>query len=261
MYQITGNLVNWVAYFLLVMTRMSALFVISPVFGRANLSGVAKAGLSLLMSMILVNLTPPGSFEMPGLWEYALMILTEAIVGLCIGYMTTMFFSIVFVAGQIMDMRIGFGMVQVFDVQANAQVPIVGSLFNIVILISFLASNGHIRLIQILFRTFEYIPAGHASFDPNVAMVVVEAFCRYFLLAIAVAMPITAAGLLAEISLGIMVRTAPQMNVFVVGLPVKIIIGLLMLVLIVPMFVSMTGIVFDTMFAYIDRLFEGVVPI
>ncbi len=261
MVQITGDLTDWVANFALILIRMSGLFLLSPIWGRANVPRTLKICLSVVLTMILVNFYPPPA-EPP--WHtlagYALLCTGELMVGMTLGFLTTMFFGIVFTAGQVIDMQTGFGMVQIYDVQQNIQIPIAGNLLNLTILLCFLMTGGHMKLIEILFATFERLPLGQVTIDTRLPLVMLEAFIRAFVMAVQVAMPVVASGLLAEISLGVIVRTAPQMNVFVIGIPIKTIIGLLMLALIIPVFVRMTGPIFDTMFSFIDRAFQAMLP-
>ncbi len=256
MEQITAVLLLWVAQFALILIRLAALFTISPIFGRANLPNTAKIMFSVILSILVINLVPPGDVlngvSLPG---FVFMCLSELVVGLSLGFLTTVFFSVVFTAGQIIDTQIGFGMVQVYDVQSNVQIPISGSLLNMVLLISAMVSGGHLRLIQILTRTFETIPVGQAHITAETGLLVLDAFTKSFVLAIQVAMPIIASGLLAEIALGVVVRTAPQMNIFVIGIPIKTIIGLIMLILVVPTFTVFTSAIFDSMYNSIDALF------
>ncbi len=261
MEQITGEFALWATQLGLILIRVSALFLLSPIWGRANVPAPLKIGLSLLLSLILIQFFPPPAVSpFASLPAFVLAAMGELLVGLTLGFVTTMFFGIVFTAGHIIDNQIGFGMVQVYDTASNIQVPIAGSLLNLIILICFMLSGGHMTLIRILINTFDRIPIAQVQIKPETALVLLDGFVRSFALAVQVAMPIIASGLLAEISLGVIVRTAPQMNVFVIGIPIKTIIGLVMLFLIMPVFVSVTGPIFQAMFESLDSLFESLVP-
>jgi flagellar biosynthetic protein FliR len=143
----------------------------------------------------------------------------------------------------------------VFDIQTNTQIPVTGSLFNLLVLLCFLITDGHVMLIHTLSRTYDIIPLGQVTLNVGIVYVVIETFVRTFVIAINVAMPILAAGLLAEAALGIIVRTTPQMNVFVVGMPLKVLLGLFMLILVTPVFVMLTGPIFEQMFDAIGYAF------
>ena len=249
--------VLWVSHLGLLFTRNAAVFTVSPVLGRNNVPLYTKILLSVLLTFIMIPLyPPPAEMDYGSIFHYTFAILGEAVLGLIIGYMNTLFFSVAFTAGQQIDMKIGFGMVQVYDVQSNVQVPVAGSLLNLIILLVFLLADGHIRLIQALSRTFEVIPVGQVALNADIAFVVVESFARAFAIAVNIAIPLIAAGLLAEAALGVIVRTTPQINVFVLGIPIKLLIGLFILFLIMPIFVNFTGVIFDEMFYAIDEIFQ-----
>lgn len=248
-------------FFLLVLVRMTGLFTLSPVYGRSNIPVPLKVGFTLLLTFIMVQLVPPVILpQFDSIFSYMLLVLSELLVGLTLGFVTTLFFSVVFTAGQMIDTQIGFGMVQVYDVQTNVPIPVAGSLLNLVLLQCFLAVDGHTRLVAILFDTFAAAPVGQVVFRPELAMAMVKYFSQCFILAVNVAMPILASGLLAEAALGIIVRSAPQMNVFVVGIPIKIILGLLLLAVTVPVFATFTSTLFDRMYEAIRTVFGGMVP-
>ncbi|MDL2273062.1 flagellar biosynthetic protein FliR [Oscillospiraceae bacterium OttesenSCG-928-G22] len=251
-------LVTWISYFALIFCRMAALFTLSPVLGRRNLPNQARILLSALLALIVVNLRPmPDGFMVNSLFGYLLLVVNEILVGLVIGYITTVFFSLTFVAGQVIDMQTGFGMVQVFDVQANVQVPIYGSILNMMMLLAFVISDGHVALVSLMFSTYDYLPVGGGVLTGEVVEVLLKSFFTAFSMAINVAIPVIAAILLAEVGMGIIVRTAPQMNVFVVGVPIKIIIGFLIIYMIVPTFMNFTGVIFEEMFTAIDAALAG----
>lgn len=251
---VNGGPLAWLSYFLLIVIRMSGVFVASPILGRANIPRTVRVLLSVMLSFIVVNMIVPPSPEViaSGLAGYVIMCVKELLVGLCVGFVNTLFFSAVFVAGQIIDTQIGFGMVQIFDVQSNIQIPVVGSVLNLMLLETFVLTNGHIRVVQILYQTYELVPLGKVTFGAEIGAVVLAAFAQTFTLAVNIAMPVIAAGLLTEVALGIIVRTSPQMNVFVVGISLKVVLGMIMLYLIVPVFTRFTGALFDGMYHSMD---------
>lgn len=248
-------------YFLLLMLRISALIFTSPIFGRRNIPSLIKIGFCLLLTYILYAAYPPKApLEYGGdVLVFAFMCVKELAFGLIMGFVTTAFFNLVFTSGQIIDMQMGFGMAGVMDAQNEIQVPMVGNLLNIILLIAFFGVNGHQQLIRILAATVEQIPLGHVVISPNIAFAATEVFALSFLLAVNVAMPVIAAALLGQAAMGILLRTVPQMNVFVVGIPLQIIIGLVILMVMIPVFVAFSGTIFTNMFSGIEQLFSGLI--
>ena len=132
------NPTAWAAQFALILIRVSGLFLLSPIWGRANIPNQLKIGLSVVLTVILINFYPPAASPAANLIGYAMLCVGELLIGLTLGFVTTVFFGIVFTAGQIIDMQTGFGMVQVYDVQQNIQIPIAGNLLNLMILLCFI---------------------------------------------------------------------------------------------------------------------------
>ena len=255
------NVLTWVVHFLLIATRMTSVFVLSPILGRNNIPSMAKIGLSVLTAFILINLYPPAqSYPFDNLPSLLLAIVLELMVGLVIGFGVLAFFHIMHIAGQIIDVQIGFSMSQQFDPSSGGQVSVSGTLLNLVFIECFLVADGIPTLIHIMGRTFEVIPVGKGVAAPELAWVALESFSLCFTLAINIAMPLLASALLCEIALGIIVRTAPQMNVFVIGIPIKVIVGLVMLAMSVPIFVSVTNSLFDHMYDTVNDLLTLMVP-
>ncbi|MCL1819179.1 MAG: flagellar biosynthetic protein FliR [Oscillospiraceae bacterium] len=257
---ITGDVVEWVVHFLLFVVRMSALFIVSPIFGRNNIPAYVKVLLSVILAFIAIQMFPPAPGLPPTILHFVFTIFGELLIGLIIGYVTTMFFSVVFTAGNIIDTQIGFGMVQIYDVATNAQMPVAGTLMNSILLICVLLSNGHIKLIRLLFATFEYIPVGHAAFRPEIGTLMLNGFVTTFILSVNVAIPLVASALVAEVGLGIVVRTSPQMNIFVIGIPLKTLLGLIMLGVVLPVFIRFTNIIFERMYEFINTILPVMQP-
>ena len=244
--------------FLLLFFRITALVVLSPVFGRKNIPNPVKVGLCLIITYVVFS----GQAAMPSLQANNLLVYTflcikELVFGLVLGYVTTVFFSVVQTAGQVIDMQMGFGMVNVMDVQSNISVPVTGNLLNILLLVTFFSVNGHLQLMHILIATFNMVPVGQVALNPTLAWSAVEIFVLSFMLVANVAMPMIASGLLGELLMGVMVRTVPQVNMFVIGIPLKIFLGFLMLLLVLPFYVSFTNTLFQKMFLSLENMFQA----
>ncbi|OQA14256.1 MAG: Flagellar biosynthetic protein FliR [Firmicutes bacterium ADurb.Bin356] len=245
-------------YFILIFLRVSALIFSSPVFGRRNLPNQLKISLSLALAYIVLAATPGlRIFSYNSILEYALLCVKELLFGLVLGYVTTLFFAIAQVAGHVIDMQMGFGMVNVFDVQSNISVPVTGNFLYAIMMLVFFAVNGHQQLIYIVLKTFTNIPPGRVVLNAGLGITALEVFALSFAMALNIAMPIVASGLLGEAIMGVIVRTTPQMNVFVVGIPLKVLLGLAALLLILPIYVAFTGEVFTRMFSSLDYMLKG----
>ena len=244
-------------FFFLAFLRISGLLFTS-VFSRRNIPVQARVAICLTLTAALFPLYPKiGPLVYSSVWGYFGLGIVELLFGMTMGYVINAFLTMVFISGTLIDMQMGFGMVNVFDVQANISVPIMGNLLNLILMMVFVATNGHLKLIEIIHLTFFRAPIGHVLIDANIAQVAIDVFARTFVLAVMVSMPFVGSGLVLEMALGIIVRTVPQMNVFVVGFPLKIAIGFIVMMVCIPIFVELSGPIFDEMYAMIDRMFRG----
>ncbi len=236
-----------------------ALFTLSPIFGRRNMVTFAKIALGILITYILLPITPHTyDVATANIVTFALVVLKEVMLGLVIGYITTVFFNAPLIAGQVIDMQIGFGMVQIFDPFSNTNVAMTGTILNMIMLITFMILDGHLILIQILADSFVTIPAGTLIYEPGVYARIVEIFLYMLVLAVKISLPITGIMAVAEMSLGIIVRSVPQMNVFVIGVPLKIALGVLAMFMVLPIYITFTDGIFRDMFNAITVVFSEI---
>jgi flagellar biosynthetic protein FliR len=244
--------------FILMFIRVSALIISSPIFGRKTLPRIIKVCLSLTLTYVMfaANLSTPQPVY-DSIMGFAMLCVKELLFGLVLGFVMTMFFSLVQISGHYIDMQMGFGMVNVLDVQSQTNVPITSDLLGIVLTLTFFGVNGHLKLVYILNSTFAQIPVGTVTLNPLIGMAALEVFALTFLLAVHVALPLIASGLLGEVTLGFITRAVPQVNVFVVGIPIKVVLGFMMLLLVLPVYVSFTDVIFERMFESIGTMIAG----
>lgn len=234
-----GMLINGIDTFLLVFVRMTGLFVISPVFGRRNIPVYFKIGFSLMLSMIMINTLPAVNLDYyNNIYAFTALVFKEFIVGTTLGYVSYLVFSAIYMAGQIIDMQIGFGMVNVLDPISNIQVPITSNFYYIACMMVFLDFNGHHALIKSLFDSYGLVPIGTAAFSTSLMNDIIRVFGNIFIIGFKISAPFIAAILITDITLGVISKTVPQLNFFVVGLPLKVILGLIVMLLTFRMFGS-----------------------
>lgn len=220
--------------FLLVMIRTSGIFIFSPFFSSQNIPNTMKVGLTFSISLLITSILP----VVPTLENVTLVILIfkELIVGIIIGFISYSFFSAFYVMGQIIDMNIGFGMVNVVDPQNKIQVPLMGNFYYILAFLMLLTTNGHHIIISALVDSYNYIPMGNFKYTEVTMNLLVNTVAKSFEMGVKLSFPIVATIFLTDIVLGIMSKTIPQMNVFVVGMPLKAMLGLLIVLISMPIF-------------------------
>lgn len=213
--------------FLLVLVRITGMFFLSPIFGRRNIPNYYKVGFCFIFSIITANSVPvPELSQYSSLASYAVLIGKELLLGLMLGFISYLLFSGIYIAGQLIDMRIGFGMVSVFDPIANIQVPITADFYVVIATVMMLITDAHHILIHAIADSYNLLPIGEVIFNGDVITQIIKLFTNIFAIGFKIAAPITVSILITDIALGIISKSMPQLNVFMLGMPIKIILGL-----------------------------------
>ncbi len=246
---------------LLVLARISGIVFVSMIFGRRNVPAVFYIGLIISLSYILVAYYPlfgQSSLEINSYAQLAFLTIRELTIGAIMGYINLLMFSALpLLAGQLIDTHIGFGVVSVVDPQHNIQIPLIGNFYNVLALVLFFAVNGHHSLIRLLVYSYEIMPPGKVGIDSGISIIMLNMFIEYFVLGVKLAVPVIASALLAEVVFGILIRVMPQMNIFIIGLPFKILLGLTILFLMVPIYIDLFEGIFYDMFKAIKNVIQG----
>lgn len=247
--------------FLLAFVRLISFFIAAPLFGIRNVPNITKIGLAFILATIVINVKPleidQSSGEVIG---YALLVIKEFLVGWLIGFGANLAFSIITLAGQLIDYQIGFTMVNVFDPLSQIQLTITGNLYYYLLLLIMLVTNTHYYLIRALVDSFDLVPVGRAIMNPRLYDSVLNFYGDYFVIAIKIAAPMIGVMLVTNVVLGILARTAPQMNMFVVGLPFKLLAGLIILLITITIFPSVSDSIFNRMLDFVSTLIRGLIP-
>ena len=224
-----------VQIFIIVFVRMTGMFVVSPVFGRRNLPTYYKIGFSFFLALII---TSSNSIALPetngAILEFAFIIIKEFVVGISIGFIPYLMFSCIYFAGQIIDMKIGFSMVSVMDPVSNIQIPVTSNFYFMMCMIVFITLNAHHSIIRAVFTSYEIIPVGHFAISEQVMQNILRLFSDIFVTGFRIAAPIVFTIMLTDMALGIIAKAMPQMNVFIVGMPLKILVGLMIIIVTLP---------------------------
>jgi len=257
MTSVFNEIIGSADYFILMIFRVGGLVVSSPIFGRVNVPVMAKICFTVALSYLFFALFPQTvAITYSTLIGYVLVCAGELLLGMALAFVTNVFFAITsFTAGQMIDMQIGFGIVNVYDVQNNMQAPVMGNVINLMLLLLFFAVNGHRQLIEIIYLTLDRMPLGTLIFSPNIGLVALEVFMRAFMIGVMMALPILASGLTLEIILGVMMRAVPQIHMFVVGVPLKMLLGIIVFAATLPIYAGFSTRIFEEMFKGIEQMF------
>lgn len=249
---------QYVGVFTLVLVRMSAFFFLTPVFGTRNVPMAVKAGLAFFLTLVLtpvVASTAAGTLYMGyTLSELVVILLKEFMVGAALGLIAAFIFAAVQVGGMFIDLQVGFAMANVFDPMTGTSSPLTGQFKYSLAMLLFLGMDGHHGLLTGLLQSYQFVPAGGFTMTGSVVGTFLETFGLMFLIGLKIAVPIVTALFLTDVGFAILTRAVPQMNVFVLGMSVKLIVGGLMLIVVMPAFVYLLRGMFDTMFTQMDSL-------
>ncbi|BBI34424.1 flagellar biosynthetic protein FliR [Cohnella abietis] len=244
--------------FLLVFCRISSFFIVAPIFSSRTFPTFIKIGLAFFVSLI-VFLTVGFDSKVLVDATYILAILREVFAGLLIGYTSYIFFTIVQTSGALMDMQMGLAMANIVNPVTGTSSPIMGNLKYMLLMLVFLSINGHHYLLAAIMDSYKWLPLDNQLFQiyygGQITEFLARTFADTFLVALQIAAPIVVAMFLTDFGLALLARTAPQYNVFVIGIPIKILVGLSLMVLLLPGFSALFQIVFDNMFGALEKLF------
>lgn len=244
--------------FLLVAIRFSGLILTAPVLGSGNFPVIAKVGLIGMFAFLITPTIPALDAPLPDeALEFGLMGASELIIGLVIGLVMTIAFAAIQVAGQLMDMQSGFGLMNVFNPAFETQFPIFGFFYFILAVLFLLVSNGHHMMIKALAATFETIPLGGLDASADLVGHLATWGSLMFYDGLMIAAPVIAAMLLAYVTMGLMGRVVPQIHLFVVGFPVTIATALLVVGITIDYYLTYIDSMFNGMFRNVDTLIRG----
>lgn len=228
--------------FLLILLRVSALLIVAPLFGHRLFLARAKIGLAFAISLVVFPLVASRGLHLPeGFLPYALMMVRELIMGMVLGFAVLLLFIGVQFAGQLAGLQMGFGIINVIDPQSQEQVSVIGQFLNILAILIVLMTDGHHLILRGLFASFEIVPLGGVQLKAPVIEKLIVLAGQIFVIAIKISAPVLVALLLISVALGILARTVPQMNVFIVGFPVQLAVGLGVLLVSLPLFQVLLG--------------------
>ena len=244
---------NHAAVFLLLLTRITGIFIISPFFGSQNIPITMRVATAMTIAVVIFPVVDQHTIvETPAsVLSYGLSVLSELFIGWLIGLVSYVALISISMAGKIMDLQVGYAMVQVMDPTSGQQNALIGSfLYNLAVII-FLVTDGHHFLFSGLVESFQMIPITGLNLDTDIVDLMVDFTNGIFVSGMKVAIPVTFAILLTNVGLGILARTMPQLNIFVVGVPMHLVIGTFVLAMLIPFYVVFLDVLFNEMYGNI----------
>lgn len=229
---------NSVYLFLLVSCRMAGVIFFNPIFGRQNIPVMIKVGLSLGMAFYTVSSLPPFPVADGSTLLFLLSMVKEFAVGYALGFVIQLFLSTLHVGGELVDLQMGISMARMYDPSSNSQISISGNLLTMMYTMLFFITNSHANLLALAMNSYLVIPLGFQHIHPQIGIFIAELFGYILVYAVQLALPFIVMEIILEVAVGIMMRVVPNINVFVVNLQLKLMVGLTVMATVIPLMVG-----------------------
>ncbi len=240
--------------FILVFVRTAGIFTMTPIFGANQVPPQVRIAVAVGMALIFVPLCPVDAVLAGDVLPMALLIAKEALVGLVIGFVVTLVFAVFQIAGDFIDAQAGFSFATMVDPASGTSTSVAARFHQILVGLLFFATNAHHVVITGLADSFRLVPIGETALNPLVANGALDIFATLFTVALRIASPVVAAVFLADVALAIVSRAVPQMNVIMAGMPLKLGVGLVGLLVALPVLATSSQGVFADMYSQMGSM-------
>ncbi len=244
--------------FILIFARISSFMVTSPGFSLKQAPIVLKVGLSFFLSVIVYSMTPE-KVGAANLIIFSFLVIKEILVGIALGFVVQLIFSSIEMAGQLIDFQVGFSMGSVYDPSVGIQASNYGRLYYWIALVLFFLSDMHHIVLQNLINSFQMVPLNEAGFMGNTVEGIIRLFIEMFQVSFMLAAPVVLVAFVTDCVLGIVSRSVPQINVLMLGMPMKILVSFIFILLFLPNFMQLVTNIFPEIDRYMKEFLDSLV--
>ena len=243
--------------YFLIFARIIALFMTSPILSNPSVPHVVRNSLALMITIVIFPFAKDYMIPNDGV-GFIFVALGEIALGVITGFFITIIFSIFQLAGQMFAVQMGFGASQVFDPMAQVQIPVIGQLFNFIALFVFLTTGAFRKIFIVgIIRSVEFVRATDFLNQQEFLMErAISALGSLFSQAMIISFPILGTLILLSVTMGLLAKASPQMNLMMVGFPIQISIGFIMILFSLPFLVNKFEAVLDGNFQFIMEMFS-----
>ncbi|MCX8086983.1 MAG: flagellar biosynthetic protein FliR [Rhodocyclaceae bacterium] len=250
----SGELDAWLAAFLFPLARIWGLLAAAPVFNNAAQPRRIRLVASLAIALALAPALPPMPAIPAGSWLGFVILARELLIGLILGFALRIAFAAIDVAGELIGMQMSLSFAVFYDPQNAGQTPVLSEFLGLIVLLFYLAMNGHLLSLSVLAESFHLLPVSLAPFAGAGLASLLAWSATLFSAGLLLALPLITALLIANLAMGVLARVAPQLNIFAVGFPVTLMAGLAVLMFALPYF----GVALETLF---DQAFRAMAEV
>jgi flagellar biosynthetic protein FliR len=234
-----AQLNTWLIAFVWPLTRILGLVMLTPVFANTAVPTPVKIGLGVFITLVVAPTLPPLPDIALGSWQGLLILVQQMLIGMAIGFIMRIVFTAVDAAGEVVGLQMGLGFASFFDPQSAAQTLVVARFLNLLATLLFLAVNGHLLIVNVLVGSFQSLPISPQPLAAAGFYAVAAYGSTILSLGLQLALPLVAILLMTNLALAILTRAAPQLNLFAIGFPITLGVGLIALDLTLPYFAPM----------------------
>ncbi|SES01255.1 flagellar biosynthetic protein FliR [Vreelandella subterranea] len=224
-----AQLQAWLVAFIWPFARITAFMAASPLWGHSSVPNQAKISLAAVVAVVIAPVLPPMP-EVPLMsWAGAGIMVEQILIGIAIGLVMHIVFAVVQAAGEFIGLQMGLAFASFFDAASGTNIMVLSRILYMVTLLMFLALNGHLMVLETLVMSFQSLPIGIGTFNPNAFELMARYAGTIFASGMLLALPLVGSLLTINLALGILNRSAPQLTVFNIGFPTSLTVGLLLM--------------------------------
>ncbi|HLP98527.1 MAG TPA: flagellar biosynthetic protein FliR [Sideroxyarcus sp.] len=237
----SAQLTAWLAAFIFPLARILALVASAPILGNRQIPARIKVALAFMITVVIApTVEVPAGLD-PASAQGILVLIQQILAGLTMGFAMRLIFTAVEMAGDLAGMQMGLGFASFYDPQNATYLPVIAQFMGILTVLTFLAMDAHLYLIAALAESFHSFPIGASVHSATAFQTLVAWGGSIFSHALQLSLPLIGALLITNLALGILTRSAPQLNVFAVGFPITLSVGFAALVLTLPYLAPLLG--------------------
>jgi flagellar biosynthesis protein FliR len=256
-----AQLQSWLVTFLWPFTRLSAFLVAAPLLGHTSIPNRVKIGLAALLTLVVAPGLPPLP-DIPLMsWAGLGIMVEQMLIGLAMGLTMHILFAVVTAAGEYIGLQMGLGFATFFAPDTGTNTVVLSRLLHMISLLLFLAFDGHLAVIEILAGTFITLPVGISGLNTDAFELLARFAGTILVSGLLLALPLVAALLIINLSLGILNRASPQLTVFSIGFPLTMLVGLVLLMVMMTDLGRFMQRLFGQGMAFLQQLVQAMVPL
>lgn len=243
--------------FLLVFVRVACFTSIAPIFGHNSLNARMKISIAFFVSLILYQVVNASLPEYTNVLGYTTLVLEEALVGLLLGFVAGLSMKALAIAGEFIDREIGFSMATTFDPN-QGMVTITGELYDKIVCLVIVISNLHYYILSAAAQSFELVPVGSVVLNPGLIYTsLIQFIGQMFIIGFRIAMPVFLGATMLNVILGVLAKSSPQMNMFAIGMQLKVFVGLFLLAVCIMFIPNIANYIMERMRDMIQTILGG----